>query len=535
MTLAPGRYVFTLRVTHNLLGRGVPAGTRIVANVIMRATGRHEYKIREIAPNPAGYALEMGDFAEPDWLDGIAIVVRELLGQKVEIMVEAKDNGVMVVYVSHADTELRMFSAEGKWRRDKNQANLEPTVPDIQSQVPTIRWQDRLTRQMLFMGAPQYQWAQMSNAQMNAALDAIAAAGIDGPSIEFGGVFIRDEYNKVPNGGDIADIYDRQIEAWKPWDAAIRARGQVAHLAFLNANQSKANRMSDGLWEAKARAFIRTYGPENKLVLPLSETDTRTRTSIGNSIAKGLLAGGLPKSQIISMAGKWGDFNETHHGRGKVPSGGHRTINVNDNGPSIADLYGPKWQQGGTPNLPHIQEYSEEIRRKGVSGAIYSFGTEFDFAGCAVAGKAFGNGSSTIPPTDPTGSADSIPVESIREIGKHRADSAKAKITVRLHSASLGRGGVTLSFDDFDWPKPKKKKGEKITDGGVCIVWEDAGEYVGGWFDHHGHGQTFKTTKNISGGYVDGRQPAKGAKTWVYLISYDGAQRSNIVYAGEWK
>lgn len=398
MTLAPGRYVFTLRVTHNLLGLGVPAGTRIVANVTMRDSGRHQYRIREIAPNPEGYALEMGYFAEPDWSDGIATVIREVLGHKVEIMVEAVHDGKMTVRVASADTEITMFEAAGKWRRDKNQANLEPTVPDIRPQIPTIRWQDRLNRQCLFMGAPQYQWALMSRDETNAALDAIQAAGLDGPSIEFGGTFIRDEYNKVPNREDIADIYDAQISAWAWWSVAIRARGLVAHIAFLNANQSKANRMSDQLWEAKARTFIRTYGPDNMLVLPLSETDKRTRTSIGNAIAKGLLAGGLPKSQIISMAGKWGDWNETHHGRGKVPSGGHRTINANDNGPSIRDLYGDDWQRGGTPNVARIQEYAAEIRRKGVSGVIYSFGVKFDHVGLAAAARGWGVVSAPVVP-----------------------------------------------------------------------------------------------------------------------------------------
>lgn len=267
-----------------------------------------------------------------------------------------------------------------------------PAQPDAPPPVkpPVINWRDRLGRPMLWMGAPQYPWALLPLPEVNAVLDAIAAAGLDGPSIEFGGTFIRDEYNKIPNRDDIADIYDRQADAWGPWETGIRARGQVAHIAYLNANQSKANRMSDQLWEAKARAFIRRYGPDNKLGLPLSESDTRTRAGIGDAIARGLVAGGLPRSQIISMAGKWGDWREVHHGRGKVPSGDRRTICVNDNGPSIADLYGSRWQQGGTPNLPHIEEYAAEIRRKGVSGAIYSFGTAFDFAGCAAAGKGWG-------------------------------------------------------------------------------------------------------------------------------------------------
>lgn len=263
-----------------------------------------------------------------------------------------------------------------------------PANPSVPSTGPP--WQSRITRQMLFFSAPNYYWPEKSQAEVDAALDAILASGLDGPSVEFGGMFVADEYNHIRGDANVSDIYAQRLDQWAATDAGLRKRGLVAHIAFLNSNQSYANKISDAAWQEIARKWASRYGSENKLVLPLSEDDSRTRSSIGTAIYKGLLAGGFPRSQLISMSGSWGDWIETHNGRGKVPSGkNYRTIVVNDNGPSIGDLYGGDWRNGGKPNLANIEGYATELRARRCSGAVYSFGKVFDFDGLSAAARGW--------------------------------------------------------------------------------------------------------------------------------------------------
>lgn len=130
-------------------------------------------------------------------------------------------------------------------------------------------------------------------------------------------------------------------------------------------------------------------------------------------------------------------------------------------------------------------------------------------------------------------SLDAIPADQIEIIGKHKMSPAKAAPSARLHSAKIEGGNVRLSFDPLGWPTQSSKG--KTVDGGVIIVWQSGGKFVGGWFDHHGQGQKVKTLSNIFGGYVDGRQPPPGP-VWFYLISYSGRERSNIVRSSnDWK
>lgn len=249
-------------------------------------------------------------------------------------------------------------------------------------------WQERIGRQMILMAAPQYWWHDQTD--VDYILDTVLASGADGISVEYGGSWIADEYNKIKTTESVAAIYARRHEQWAKWDEGLRKRGLVAHVTFLNSNQSAANKIGDGEWRSIAERWAKRYRSDNKLALPLSESDSRTRSSIGDAIYKGLLAGGIPRSQLISMGGNWGDWKETHHGRGKVPSGNHRTINVNDNGPSIEDLYGGNWTSGGVPNAANIRAYVSECRSRGVSCVVYSFGRMFDPVGLTAAMDGWG-------------------------------------------------------------------------------------------------------------------------------------------------
>lgn len=136
---------------------------------------------------------------------------------------------------------------------------------------------------------------------------------------------------------------------------------------------------------------------------------------------------------------------------------------------------------------------------------------------------------------------DDIPASAIRVIGKHAMSPAKATVTRRLHSVADMGGNCRLSYDPLGWPTTSTKG--KTCDAGVCIAWPENGEIVGGiltnaiggWFDHKKVGQSVKTMENIFGGYVDGRQPPRGAQVWFWLISYDGKQRTNIKAGWNWR
>lgn len=270
----------------------------------------------------------------------------------------------------------------------------QPPAPPPAVSVP---WSDRIRGQLCFMAAPSYLWHRQSDAEVERILDAIQAAGLDGPSFDFAGEWLLSQYKD--RGPDISAnpepdarrVYRELFYKFAAWDTGIRQRGLVAHIAFLNSNGHLADDRPDDDWTALAQEFVQRFGPSNKIVLPLSETDSRTRPSVGAAIYKGLRAAGLPSDQLIGYGdSKWGRYTETHKGRGKVPSGNATLLVVNDNGPAIADLYGSDWVAGGTSNPARIEEFARECRRKGVSCAVYSFGRTFDFSGCAAAGRGWG-------------------------------------------------------------------------------------------------------------------------------------------------
>lgn len=252
-----------------------------------------------------------------------------------------------------------------------------------------IPWEKRDDDAMMFFSAPNYYWSHMSKKEVGKILDAILDAGLDGPSIELGGSYASDEYNRKPTTKNIADIYRDQFKKWEVWEEGLRDRGLIAHIAFLNTNQKQANKISDSEWDKLAREFVAKYGTRNKIILPASERDDRTRDSIVNTLNK-TFSQIVPNGQLVSYSGSPGAYKEHHSQRGNdIKKGNAKLLNVSDSGPAIAYLYGGSWRSGGTPNLANIHAYVSTIKKSGTSGAVYSFGKKFDYAGCKAAGEAW--------------------------------------------------------------------------------------------------------------------------------------------------
>lgn len=132
--------------------------------------------------------------------------------------------------------------------------------------------------------------------------------------------------------------------------------------------------------------------------------------------------------------------------------------------------------------------------------------------------------------------ADAVDITAVKIIGKHRMNPNAAKIVAELVNVKkYGRNKVTFNVTPaVHWPTVTGDNG-KTTDGGVCILWREAdGSLIGGFFDHHGLRQAQKGLENITGGYLDGRQPPDGAATFFYLINYAGTERTTAKPGGAW-
>lgn len=252
---------------------------------------------------------------------------------------------------------------------------------------PTMSWETRLKTQQLYFSAPNYYAFKQSEAEVNKILDALLFNGLDGPSVEFGGRATADEYNGNPDAESVASAYRRNIKQWDVWEKGLRARGLVAHIAFLNTNTARNNKISDAEWVKLANEFLDRHGIRNKVILPASETDGRTRSSIRTALDRAFRARGA----IVLKYGGSSGLREYHSQNGRdVPRGNKDLYVVSDSGPAIAYLYGGDWRNGGKPNLANITAYVTAIANAGASGAVYSFGREFDYRGCEAAGKAWG-------------------------------------------------------------------------------------------------------------------------------------------------
>lgn len=255
----------------------------------------------------------------------------------------------------------------------------------------TLSWEQRLTTQQLYFSAPNYWWSTLSQSEVNKALDTMLAEGADGPSIEFCGPATADEYNKKNTAATAERVdvtYRKNIKIFKDrWLPGLKKRGQVVKLSFCNTNTKRNNTISDGEWKNLANEFVDACGVNNMLVLPYSETDPRTRSSIRSVLDQTFRARG---ARVVRYGGTSG-LRECHSQRGNdIPRGNKDLIVSSDSGPCIGYLYGGSWQGGGSPNEANITAYATTTGNNGGSCEIYNFNTKFDAKGCKIAGKAWG-------------------------------------------------------------------------------------------------------------------------------------------------
>lgn len=133
------------------------------------------------------------------------------------------------------------------------------------------------------------------------------------------------------------------------------------------------------------------------------------------------------------------------------------------------------------------------------------------------------------PQPTPAG-GDAIDVSNYVVLSKHKdLKAGKASITKAMYSAKIEGGNVRMSFEQpLNWSTQTGSNGKTI-DGSVHIFWYEGSTLYGGMFDWHGVNQTVKTLSNIPGGYLDGKQPPKGAQVWFCLINRECTQRTNVV------
>lgn len=276
------------------------------------------------------------------------------------------------------------------WMASDPNPQPAPPAPPAPPEPPSGTWSGRITRPMFFMAGPQYYWDDVPGNQVPPWLAAIRDSGLDGPSIEFQGHFPSDDKTL-----DVASIYRNQFAAWRRWLPVLREMGLVAHIAFLNSNQSAANNMPDSWWYDTARAFAQEFGPANMLILPLSETDSRTRASIGQAIERGLRDGGFPAAQLIGYGSRGDRGFLEHHPKdiASIKRGDFRILNIPDHGQAIGrtmrTMYGPDWRNGGTPQVKEITKFTDAVQAAGTSGGLYSFGRSPDLTGLDAASKAW--------------------------------------------------------------------------------------------------------------------------------------------------
>lgn len=125
-----------------------------------------------------------------------------------------------------------------------------------------------------------------------------------------------------------------------------------------------------------------------------------------------------------------------------------------------------------------------------------------------------------------TSVGDELDISGARMLGPHKDMVAQnARITRGMYAADKEGNLVQMAFEDLNWPS--EGSGKKL-DGGVYIFWDDGGGIVGGLFDWHAVGQTAKTLENIHDGYLDGREPPRGAAIWFAIVSMDASERTNV-------
>lgn len=141
-------------------------------------------------------------------------------------------------------------------------------------------------------------------------------------------------------------------------------------------------------------------------------------------------------------------------------------------------------------------------------------------------------GSTNQPPstnvTPTAGTYDQLNISGAVMFGPHaRIKPSGARVTRGgLYKADKDGDHVRISFDPLNWPQ-QSSKGKSI-DARCFIFWYQGTQLVGGMFDWHAVGQTYKTLGNVYHGYLSGQQPPKGATIWFCLTNIAGTERTFV-------
>jgi membrane-associated protease RseP (regulator of RpoE activity) len=130
------------------------------------------------------------------------------------------------------------------------------------------------------------------------------------------------------------------------------------------------------------------------------------------------------------------------------------------------------------------------------------------------------------PPSSPF---DALDISKARTISKYVRNVPAMPITVRLFNVNTSADRVTFDYTTTGW------KSDGTIDGRIAIIWQDGAELIVGEFDGKRPNQRMKGLENIHGGYIQGKQPAKGAPVWYVIYDKTGTQRSNVAAGGVWK
>jgi hypothetical protein len=175
-----------------------------------------------------------------------------------------------------------------------------------------------------------------------------------------------------------------------------------------------------------------------------------------------------------------------------------------------------------------------------IQGAASNFNAA---AGCPLtngnAGAESGSPASPVQPAPapitnapipaPSSTFDALDISKARTISKYVKNVPAMPITVRLFNVNTSANRVTFDYTTTGW------KSDGTIDGRIAIIWQDGLDLIVGEFDGKRPNQRMKGLENIHGGYIQGKQPAKGAPVWYVIYDKTGTQRSNVASGGVWK
>lgn len=124
--------------------------------------------------------------------------------------------------------------------------------------------------------------------------------------------------------------------------------------------------------------------------------------------------------------------------------------------------------------------------------------------------------------------ADAIDISGARTISKYVRNIPAMPVRGELRNVKLSADLVTFETSGEPWISSEW--------GRIAILFRDAdGALIAGEFDARKPGQRMKDLENIHGGYIQNKQPEKGAPVFFVVYDMKGTQRSNVAAGGVWK